>query len=82
MQPRSRNPRIAPHTSRSVPEDKCEDDAETMFPLRRAVCSALHDAVVFSGSLLESFLVEKKGITSAVLASHLVVVLCGTETNG
>ena len=32
-------------------------------------------------SLLESSLVEKKGITSAVLASHQVVVLCGTETN-
>ena len=45
------------------------------------MCSALWDAVVFSGSLLESSLVEKKGITSAVLASPLVVVLCGTETN-
>ena len=59
-------------------EDKCEDDPETMFPLRMAVCSALWDAVVFSGSLLESSLVEKKGITSAVLASLFVVVLCGT----
>ena len=31
--------------------------------------------MVFSGNLLESSLVEKKGITSAVLASPLVVVL-------
>ena len=45
------------------------------------VCSTLRDAVVFSGSLKESSLVEKKGITSAVLALHLVVVLCGTQTN-
>ena len=71
--------RVTTHASRSAPEDKFEDDPETMFPLMMA--SALWDAVVFSGSLLESSLVEKKGITSAVLASPLVVVLCGTETN-
>ena len=39
VQPRSGNPRTAPHTSRSVPEDKCEDDPKMMFPLRMAVCS-------------------------------------------
>ena len=71
--------RVTTHASRSAPEDKFEDDPETMFLLMMA--SALWDAVVFSGSLLESSLVEKKGITSAVLASPLVVVLCGTETN-
>ena len=66
VQPLSRKERTAPHTSRSVPEDKCEDDPDMMLPLRMAVCSALWDAVVFSGSLFESSLVEKKGITSAV----------------
>ena len=33
VQPRSQNRRMAPRTSRSVPEDKCEDDPEIMLPL-------------------------------------------------
>ena len=44
VQPRSRNRRTAPHTSRSVPEDKCEDDPETMLPLSGIVV-ARHSAL-------------------------------------
>ena len=44
--------------------------------------SALQDTKGFSGSLSVSAAIEKKDITSTVLASSSVVDRCGIETNG
>ena len=86
MYPRSWNRRMAPRT-RAVPEDKCEDDPEAMFPLRTAVrllsiqrspeCSGLQwQFVCVINGRAEGHRV------ATCCGSPRVVDRCGTETNG